>query len=74
MPLVAKIAFTVAVVLWTTFLCTVGRRSLTWFHDSIFCRRGNLVGKFIFTDAGEIRPIRVIFFFGLMLVLVWLDR
>ena len=71
MPLNAKIIVTVGLVLWTAFLCTVGRWSLSWLHDSIFCRRGNLIGDFVFTDEGEIRPVRLIVVYGLMLVAMW---
>lgn len=70
--LVVKTSFTIAVVAWTIFLCTKGRWSLTGFHDSFFCRRGNLVGDFIFTEDGEIRPVRAIIFYGVMIVFVWL--
>lgn len=71
MPLAAKIVITVALVLWTVFLCTVGRWSLSWFHDSIFCRRGNIVGELVFTEDGEIRPVGVVIVYGLMLVAIW---
>lgn len=72
MPLSAKIVVTVLVVAWTIFLCTVGRWSLTWFHDSIFCRRGNLMGDFVFTEDGEVRPVRAIIVYGVLLAFLWL--
>jgi hypothetical protein len=72
MPLAAKIAITVIVVAWTVFLCTIGRWSLSSFYDSIFCRKGNLMGDFVFTEDGEIRPVRIVIVYGVMLALMWL--
>jgi hypothetical protein len=69
MPLGAKIVFTVFIVLWTTFLCTIGRWSMVWLYNR---RGGGLFAKLVFRDGGEIRPIGVIIFFGLMLVEIWL--
>ncbi len=71
MPITAKIVITILVVLWTIFLCTKGRWCLTWFHDSIWCRRGNLIGEIVFTQDGEIRPLGVIVVYGSMLGLLW---
>lgn len=70
-PLSAKIVFTVIIVALTIFFCTIGRWSLSSFYDSIFCSRHNLVANFIFTEDGEIRPIRLIIFYGIMLAMVW---
>lgn len=71
MPNTAKVFLTITLVAWTIFLCTKGRWFLSSFHDSIFCRRGNLIGDFVFTEDGEIRPIPLILVYGSMLALLW---
>jgi hypothetical protein len=69
-----RIWITIAIVVFGTFLCTIGRSWFRWMADPRWWTLGesNLFRHLVFHENGDFRRMGVVIVYALMLALVWL--